>query len=495
MLIVIISLLFGQEKNIVFNLLLRRNFLAATNPLITAVFQSWFSNFQTHRRMMFLSDFDDDDDESVWPTTASKTITIPSTVIAWNRRTIPDAAEACAVIFQPGSTIRELSAQAFRIFTSVQSICVPASVEFIRSYCFSPSFDQSAPSRLETVTFEPRSKLRTIQSHAFDSCHLLTQICIPAATGGVDGLTFANCGIRTITVEPGNRYVHVSGGFLMDIKDLYAVRYFAMGTVVTISDKIESLGPGAFTCTAVRTVLFGQASRLLSIEAHVFAECVSLQAICIPASVNCIGAHAFEGCERLPDVGFCPNSQLIQMRENAFRNCLALKHISIPPSVETIGRCCFLTCASLTTVNLAVHANLRTLEQGAFSGCLALQSLFIPASVETIGINCFRDCLSLSTLTFAPASHLNALSDLPIEWAGTREIPDSVEVLKFSIVVDKFSTYTLNFGHESRLRTVHALGEGLILNPSSCRVFLQVSTRSLKAFREDKEFEKDRWFF
>ena len=63
--------------------------------------------------------------------------------------------------------------------------------------------------------------------------------------------------------------------------------------------------------------------------------------------------------------------------------------IEIPASVETIGASAFQFCSSLATVTFENGSQLKTIgggsySYGAFSDCTALTSIEIPASVETI---------------------------------------------------------------------------------------------------------------
>jgi hypothetical protein len=65
-------------------------------------------------------------------------------------------------------------------------------------------------------------------------------------------------------------------------------------------------------------------------------------------------------------------------------------------------------------------------------------------------------------------------------WSG--DIPDSVEVLQFSVPSDGGCGCTLRFGRDSRVAAITACG-------SPRRSFLQVPERTLKIPRRKQEFE------
>jgi hypothetical protein len=73
------------------------------------------------------------------------------------------------------------------------------------------------------------------------------------------------------------------------------------------------------------------------------------------------------------------------------------------------------------------------------------------------------------------------LRGFPGSLSGFISIPDSVEIFSFKIVLNS-SPRTFVFGDHSRLAQVR---------PSEGRAFLQVSTRSLKALRQNAEFARD----
>jgi hypothetical protein len=106
----------------------------------------------------------------------------------------------------------------------------------------------------------------------------------------------------------------------------------------------------------------------------------------------------------------------------------------------------------------------------------------VPSSVEFIGKWCFERCGSLSSLTFDSPSNLRELLHVPRYLPDFLAIPDAVEILWLEGTREDLDR-TLTFGVDSRLREIRAESSF-----HECRSFLQVSTGSLKLFRQNFEF-------
>jgi hypothetical protein len=65
---------------------------------------------------------------------------------------------------------------------------------------------------------------------------------------------------------------------------------------------------------------------------------LSLLSICIPSSVEMVGAQCFGGCESLSTVTFEPGSRLSCVEHPLFPVCPSLCAIHIPPSLQIILR-------------------------------------------------------------------------------------------------------------------------------------------------------------
>jgi hypothetical protein len=101
----------------------------------------------------------------------------PDELAAINRDGLEWATAVQGLTFAPNSQLPELALGVFCRFSSLKSVCIPATVEIMRRRCFTGrNFIQSP---LETVTFEPGSRLRTIESKAFWCCPFMKSFFIP----------------------------------------------------------------------------------------------------------------------------------------------------------------------------------------------------------------------------------------------------------------------------------------------------------------------------
>ncbi len=114
-----------------------------------------------------------------------------------------------------------------------------------------------------------------------------------------------------------------------------------------------------------------------AISSYAFKDCILLEKICVPKTVESIGVYAFqnsikevefeEGTTKIPDYACCYANNL----EKAI----------IPNSVISIGRRAFFGCKNLSS--FPALTSLEEIGESAFAGCASLEKLYIP---KTVGI-------------------------------------------------------------------------------------------------------------
>jgi hypothetical protein len=396
------------------------------------------------------------------------------------------------VTFASPSRIRRLDPGAFHCFSSLRSICIPASVEFIARCCFILPSDHDYPlgwpSPITNLTFERGSKLREIEADAFSGCLSLRKFCIPASVELLTGLSLPPSGRCIVEVEKGNRYFQRRGDFVMSSNDHCIVRYFGRELELRIADDIEKIGDGCFRFCEIVSLEFGYESKVSSIGSQAFRHCEKLERISIPSSVMVLGASSFASCKSLQTVHFCAGSRLDMIPDLAFLGCSSLESIILPLSVKILGDYCFVSCEKLETSPLSVDSEIIRIGMSVFQGCWALRSVFLPSSVEIVGKSCFVWCPSLSSLTFAsPPLHLRELLSFPPSLSGSFAIPDSVEILAFDGDFGYDCPLILIFERDSQLTDLDISDS----ETHRSRVFVQASTESLKRFRRNWEFTRN----
>jgi hypothetical protein len=340
------------------------------------------------------------------------------------------------------------------------------------------------------VAFEPESKLREIEEEAFAGCPFLKLVSLSASLELISGSAFLGSRLCNIVVNPTNPHLAVKDGFLVSLREPRLLRVCEILPEVGIPDSVEVIGESCISeCEWLRRVTFGKCSKLRQIAVWAFLDCKSLKSFRLPASVTILERSCFNGCTSLSSISFPPSSQLCKIGPWAFEHCKALARIAIPSSVEEIGEGCFSDCRSLEEVKIREDSQLIRIQGSAFALCSSLRTLFIPSSVEFVGVECFRNCSSLSALGFSSAPKIRELLSLPPVRPDPIAIPDSVEILDFSPDMGRALSCTLQFGEGSKLTEFHRVVRRLTWSGfSPYRLFVRVSSRTLKRFRSNLEF-------
>lgn len=324
----------------------------------------------------------------------------------------------------------------------LKSIHIPASVKSIGANAFyqqNPEYGIS----LESLTFAPDSQLTVIsqrafrgntklkvvdlpdninliEKEAFSQCTALENVMLPAALDTLQEYAFYDCpnlkefvmqeGLTTI----GKRALHISASFTSSaLTELY------------IPASVTSLGESALRGQyGLKTVTFAPNSRLSTIGASAFEDCVSLESITLPASVNTLqyttnsgtingvrhnvyDAMTFQNCKSLKYVDMSACAALTNLSGRMFADCTSIETLLLPPNVTKIGDFFFGTKEVDNWGRPQVHS----------MGLTSLKEIEIPASVTYIGGYAFYGCTSLETVTFAAGSQLAELGTTTVNAA------------------------------------------------------------------------------
>lgn len=106
---------------------------------------------------------------------------------------------------------------------------------------------------------------------------------------------------------------------------------------ITLTERLERIGEGAFKDTGLKTIVFPKS--LYYIGADTFAGCTEMDKIKIPANIDRISDGMFEGCTQLKKIEF--SESLLEIGERAFKGCSSMDIITIPDSVKKIGDTAF----------------------------------------------------------------------------------------------------------------------------------------------------------
>ena len=236
-------------------------------------------------------------------------------------------------------------------------------------------------------------KVTAICYQAFKDYTNISGITIPASVSSIGYDAFAGCtNLASIKVESGNPVFDSRENCNAIIET--AINTLIQGCKNTIiPNSVTSIGDYAFcNCDGLTSVTIPNS--VTSIGDWAFNGCTGLTNITIPNSVTSIGYSAFSYCSGLTSITI-PNS-VTSIGDKAFYGCTGLTSIEIPNSVTSIGYWAFSGCTGLTSVT--IPSSVTSIGYGAFGGCSGLTSITIPNSVTRIGYEAFYGCTNLATV-------------------------------------------------------------------------------------------------
>lgn len=237
------------------------------------------------------------------------------------------------------------------------------------------------------------TNLEKVGIEAFTGCTSLQTVALPASleylcnyssqtTNPVTGIPFDGCtALESIGVQNGNAFYY---------SDAYGMLYNTAGLLIVCpaknvgdgSGSVEfapgtTFGESAFAgCTGVVDVTLP--STLEVVPAGLFKGS-SVRRVVLPEGVKEIENSAFEGCTSLAVVEL--PSTLTRIGSAAFR-ASGIASVTIPENVTSIGERAFKDCDKLVSVTL--NNKLQKIGRYAFAKT-AITSIVIPASVEQMG--------------------------------------------------------------------------------------------------------------
>jgi len=322
--------------------------------------------------------------------------------------------------------------------TKVISIHIPASVRTLANNSMREN------TSLVTLTFATNGKLTelgsscfyqctslkkvdlpdnitTMGTSVFSGCTALEEVTLPAALKELPGSAFSSCqNLKSLVLQEGleliagNAVMGTTASPLMGLTEL------------NIPSTVKEIGNNAFSYNeGLRTVTFGEGSRLETLGSFCFQGCTSLEGITLPASLKTIVTSsssysyngtsfsmpvsgAFQGCVSMKyiDMSACKNIEEIPSK--MFTDCISVESILLPSGLESIADFAFGDPLNLTK---------RSNSDKATQTMISLKEITFPESLRYIGAYNFYGCASLETITFPTNSPITALGsdDAPTE--------------------------------------------------------------------------------
>ena len=317
-------------------------------------------------------------------------VTIPASVTKIGARAFYGC-QLTEVIFETGSTLREIGESAFAYCTKLPEITLPDGLEVIGVRAFdgdSRLTEIAIPASVTTIgayAFELcsgltsvqfasglTSQLKTIGDFAFYQCYRLTHIEIPEGVVSIgDSALRISRGLTSVSLPstlerlgtaaplvfaPANESGQFSG-----TDDLISI-------TVAEGNRNYSSRDGLLYTADGKTLLYCPAGRTGTVT--------------VADGTQVIDTYAFHRSQAshvaLPD-------GLQSIRDYGFKQS-ALISVELPDSVESIGNNAFFNCSALKTAQLG--SGLKTIGENAFS-LTRIAQVTIPAGVSSIGKNAF----------------------------------------------------------------------------------------------------------
>ena len=337
-------------------------------------------------------------------------------------------------------TLKELGYGVFEGCSSLKNISMPNTLKCISHRAFKNCVMLSNIHAHENQKFMPTSFIGCVSLKSFGENYVAeegflfnkekTEMCtwlgthekslvdfVAPSTVKILGNGFSKCnGIRSIDLSL-TKITEVYNDSFTECKDLQKVvlpegikkigeRAFldcVRLESLNLPSSIEELCVACFKGCALKQVVIP--TRLKEIPKSSFMECSNLSDVFIPSTITSIDNIAFAGCPNLmrfkvdlANLNYCSKDGILYDKQMCTLICFpgGKESFSIPESVTTIGDFAFCKCSTLTTIT--IPNSVTSIGYRAFYGCLALANIVIPDSVKTIGFGAFGECPSIKNV-------------------------------------------------------------------------------------------------
>jgi hypothetical protein len=232
---------------------------------------------------------------------------------------------------------------------------------------------------LQSIVFEPGSKVTTMESNVFQECTALTFIAFPELLKSIGGSAVnSSNAIRTMKM---NRSIWTTVlANLTTTSNTQVVSFYEDPVYYTVIDSNLVPGTGITYDNGTFNGLYDGTLSIVGtgtlprsvIDAFITINGSKLGlTINVDKTITSLGDGIFAGHTGLTEVHFPVDSTLEALSAHCFQGCTSLKTMVVPPRVTTFGAQSFQECSSLT--NLTFPLGLTTGEIDVFDGATGLR--------------------------------------------------------------------------------------------------------------------------
>lgn len=265
---------------------------------------------------------------------------------------------------------------AFRNCSGFKTFTISSGVTSIGQYCFAGCIG------LTSFTFPVN--LTNIGNYAFSGCTSIKELVFEH--GGNDNLTigsgasnklsnsiFYDCPLESVTLGRGLHYSTSKDYGYSPFANHPTLKSF---TFYHLKNTGEYL---LYSCSKLTSVNLGN---MVRIDDYAFANCNSLSAIDIPATITTLGNSAFRNCNWFNS--FKIGTGVEEIGDYCFAGCISLDDITIPGNVTSIGNYAFLNCTQIKKVAIEKGSTVLSMGYGASKG--KNKGLFDDCPLESVTI-------------------------------------------------------------------------------------------------------------
>lgn len=288
--------------------------------------------------------------------------------------------------------VETLSDYAFAFFVGMKSMHIGLSLKNIGDNCFQNT------SSLEKITIDPSSTSFSCTDGVLFSNTRKILICYPSAKSGA---TYdIPKSVETVAKQAfyyAKNLTEVNLGENVKELEWNAFRYCRNLSTINFNNKLETIGDNCFwDCRLLKSVSIP--ASVISLGNYCFRECTSLTTVVIEEnpSIEKLGVNLFAGNKAALTTFTIPTNctKLKTISNSAFINQTKLNKIYIPASVEYIGAHAFENCTKLGTGTITFNENKDmdahlTIDNSAFAN-IEKNSLTLPVQTDSIGIDAFK---------------------------------------------------------------------------------------------------------
>lgn len=273
------------------------------------------------------------------------------------------------------ATVTTIGKGAFSNCYGFSSFTITSGVESIGDYCFAGCIG------LKSFTFPVN--LTKIGNYAFNGCTAIKELVfehggnknLEIGSGAANKLSnsiFYDCPLESVTLERGLHYSISSNNGYSPFANHPTLKNFTFNHLKNTGEYL------LYGCGQLTSVNLGT---MVTINEYAFANCKSLSAIDIPATVTTIGNSAFKNCNWF--TSFKIGTGVETIGDYCFAGCISMDDITIPGSVTTVGNYAFANCTRIKKVSIEKGATVLYLGYGASKSD---KGLFFDCPLETVSI-------------------------------------------------------------------------------------------------------------